>query len=104
MNVATVPVLKQSLRHPDPMYRFAGALAIGNRKQPMQEELIGLLEDEDVCVQQMARQSLVKLSNGQDFGPLPGCACKDQEDAMQQWRDWWKSRPVTAKNAKAIPK
>lgn len=104
MNSATVPVLKQALKHQNPMYRYAGALAIGNRKLAMQEELIGLLQDEDVYVQQMARQSLVKMSKGQDFGPLPGCACSDEEGAIQQWRDWWRANTLAVKSLTAISK
>jgi HEAT repeat protein len=91
MNVATVPVLQHALRHPDPIYRFAGALALGNRKLVrMNRDLIRLLEDENVYVQQMARLSLVKLSKGQDFGPLPGCSCGDEAEAVQLWDEWWR--------------
>jgi hypothetical protein len=60
------------------MVRFAGARAIGCRKLPLHNELIPLLRDEDVYVQQMARVSLVFLSKGQDFGPLPGSSWVEQ--------------------------
>jgi hypothetical protein len=90
INGATLPVMKQALKHPDAMYRFAGALAIANRKLDMHEELIGLLEDDDVYVQQMARRSLVRLSKGQDFGPLPGGECSEQAEAVLLWNSWWR--------------
>lgn len=91
MYVATLPVLQQGLRHRNAMYRFAAAQAVANRNLlRMNRELIRLLEDENVYVQQMARLSLVKLSKGQDFGPLPGCDCEDEAEAVRLWDQWWR--------------
>jgi hypothetical protein len=95
---ATEPVLRQGLKHSQPLYRVASALVIGQRKLKMTGELIGLLADadEEVLVQQAARRSLILLSKqygqAQDFGPLPGCACEQREEAATLWRDWWDQR------------
>jgi len=95
---ASEPIVRQGLKHPQPAYRAASALAIGQRKLKMTDDLIGLIAntEEEVLVQQAARRSLIQLSRiygqAQDFGPLPGCACEQLEEAAQLWREWWDQR------------
>ena len=83
-------VLKQGLNHPDPCFRFAAALAIGKKNRPFHEELILLLEDNDGYVRQASRYSLYLLSEGQDFGPLPGTSYEQLEKSIVAWKEYFK--------------
>jgi hypothetical protein len=92
MSAATPYVIKQGFKHPQPVYRYASAVAVGNKGlKEMHVQLIELLDDDDVCVQQTARLVLKKMSKGQDFGPLPSCECQQVQESMQMWREWWKA-------------
>lgn len=94
MEKSTEPVLKQGVVHPNPVVRYGTALAIGKRNLPMLDELLTLMDDDDLYVQQAARQSLIVMSkkktgNFVDFGPLPGCKCEQVQESILMWRDWW---------------
>ncbi len=88
MDKANLFVLKQATEHPDPMYRYAAARSIGRRSLPLEANLIGLLNDDENFVAQMARASLVKLSRGKDFGPLPNCNCDQLQESITEWHQW----------------
>lgn len=93
MEKSTVPVMKQGVVHPNSVFRYGTALAIGKRNLPMTDELLKLMDDEDDCVQQAARQSLILISkNKVDFGPLPGCKCEQVQESIDMWRDWYKNK------------
>ena len=51
--------------------------------------MIDLLGDSDTEVRAAARDALVRLSRGQDFGPSPDAPTSEREQAQQKWRDWW---------------
>ena len=90
METATVPVLKLGFDHPEPMYRYAACFAAGkNRMESMTDKLIEKLNDDCVAVQQMARSSLVRISKGEDFGPLPGCTCEQIQLCVMNWQLWF---------------
>jgi hypothetical protein len=52
------------------------------------EDLIALLGDSDRDVAGAAHQSLVKISGGDDFGPLSP-AKTDIDAARKKWQAWW---------------
>lgn len=90
MEVATIPVLKLGFDHPEPTYRYAACLAVGKKgMEDMVDKLIERLDDDNVYVQQVARAALVKISKGQDFGPLPGCKCEQVQGSVKDWQDWF---------------
>jgi hypothetical protein len=51
-------------------------------------DLIGMLGDPDADVAGAAHQSLVKLSDGQDFGPS-SASRTEVEAARKKWQAWW---------------
>lgn len=81
--------LKKQFQHERPEVRMAAARVAGQKKTSLGEELIRLLEDRESEVQQAARQALVELSRGQDFGPLPNSPPADRDEAIRRWRAWW---------------
>jgi len=51
-------------------------------------------------VREAARQALVRLSRGTDFGPAPNAKPADRDKAIQKWRDWWAMQDDNPKNKK----
>ena len=60
----------------------------GQKRLPLEAELIGLLSDPHPQVRQGARQALVRLSRGNDFGPLPTATAKQISQSARSWRQW----------------
>lgn len=69
--------------------RAAAARVAGEKGLRLGAELIELLGDNETAVRQAARQALVRLSRGQDFGPQPDATAEAILSAMRQWRAWW---------------
>jgi hypothetical protein len=69
--------------------RIAAARVAGEKKHRLGSELIELLEDEEVRVREAARQALVRLSGGADYGPDAKASEKARAEAIEQWRAWW---------------
>jgi hypothetical protein len=84
--------LKKSLQSRRPAVKEMAALIAGSRGLPLGQELIDLLKDESDSVRQAARQGLVRLSRGQDFGPQPGAGESQRDEAIKQWQRWWNNR------------
>lgn len=94
--------------------RFAAALAVGEKRLPLTEELIGLLTDKNDLVRQAARRSLILVSYnvdvlkkaGQrgaiaravDFGPAANANVASQTKAAKAWKQW------ASKNEKHLTK
>lgn len=74
-------LLKGYLTHRQAEVRWAGVEAVRARKLPWGIELIDRLADADPDVKQSARQALIALSGGRDFGV--------QQPA---WRTWWQAQ------------
>jgi hypothetical protein len=85
----TASGIKARLTHDRAEVRAAAARAVGARKLRYGTELIELLTDAEVEVRGAARQALVRLSGGQDYGPQPGASDEEVRTAVGRWRDWW---------------
>ena len=81
--------LKTLLKHDKTDMRVQAIQEIRQRKLRWGEELIGRLQDAEETVRQAARQALVALSKGQDFGPERDVSFGDRETAVRRWREWW---------------
>lgn len=81
--------VRQALQHQEKDMRWAAARAAGARGLPFGEELLVLLRDSDSEVREAARQALVRLSRGLNYGPASTATEAEQEEAIQQWRTWW---------------
>lgn len=88
------PIYIQSrLRDERPDVRSAAATATSRRRLPFGDELIGLLADANDEVRQAARRALVQLSGGVDHGPERNAGEAQLQDAIRDWRAWWKKQP-----------
>ncbi len=90
-----VRVLGQSLRDKDAEVRQSAARVFPT-KQPklvdnLTDDLIHLVADGAPSVREAARQALVKVSNGEDFGPA-GKDAAALDDAEKKWREWWSAK------------
>jgi hypothetical protein len=106
--------LSEVLKSEQAEKRFAAALAIGEKRLPLTEELIGLLTDKNELVRQAARRSLILVSYNVDvvkkakqrgaiarpvdFGPAPNANLAVQKKAILAWQDW------VSKNEKQLAK
>jgi hypothetical protein len=85
---ADVDTLRARLRDNNPLYRVAAAQVIYNRRLHLERELIDRLDDVEPLVREAARQTLVRLARGADFGPSITAAALERHRAMDSWRDW----------------
>jgi hypothetical protein len=85
-------VLKERLKDQQADVRQAAVRAVAAKAPSLGGEVIALLEDEDIGVRAAARQALVLLSGGEDFGPEADAAQQDRADALAKWRSWWERR------------
>jgi hypothetical protein len=104
--------VREAMKDDDILTRLSAAYVAGEKKLPLQVNLIELLTDKADAVRQMARLSLIKQSitappqaknktsqtakkgnqpacRGIDFGPLPNANRAAQVKAARQWREWW---------------
>ena len=87
-------VLKRSLGDERSVVRAAAAQVVGSKGFKLPDQLIPLLNDSDQDVGQAARQALVQLSRGQDFGPPRNAEASAVSTSMRQWRQWWDNEAV----------
>lgn len=81
--------VKDRLKDEKPEVRAAAAKVIGNKGWRLGAELIAALEDPDAEVRQAARQALVQLNRGTDFGPERDASEADRAEAIRKWKAWW---------------
>ncbi len=80
--------LKQRLADEQPVVRLVAVQVITQRRLPLEKELIELLTDSSVEVREAARQGLVRLSRGCDFGPSSQATAAQRMQAATAWRRW----------------
>ena len=85
-------VVKGKLKDDRAEVRAAAARVTGNRRLRYGAELIELLKDSEKDVRQAARQALVRLSRGQDYGPHPGASEDEVTAAVRDWTAWWQKQ------------
>jgi hypothetical protein len=82
-------VVKEKLKDERPEVRIAAARAVGDKGMKLGAEVIDLLGDKEADVQQAARQALVKLAKGADYGPERDAKDEARAEAVKQWKAWW---------------
>jgi hypothetical protein len=82
-------LVKDKLKDDRAEVRAAAARAVATRGLRYGAELIDLLTDSDKGVRQAARQALVRISRGQDYGPEPGASEDEVTAAVRDWSAWW---------------
>jgi HEAT repeat protein len=81
-------VLRRQLRDPEPATRLEAIAAVALSRGHLESDLIERLDDKDADVRQAARQTLVYLARGTDFGPPPGASKAARVKARQRWLNW----------------
>jgi hypothetical protein len=85
----SVKKVREALKSDQVQVRRAAAQVAGSRRLKLGSELIELLNDPDPGVRQAARQALVSLSRGQDYGPEATATESERAEAMRRWGQWW---------------
>jgi hypothetical protein len=80
--------LKKKLQDDRATVRCAAIGEASKRKLHWEADLIERLTDEDTSVRQAARQALVKLAKGPDFGPKADATESERKEAVRQWQAW----------------
>lgn len=80
--------LRDKLRSKEPLLRLITIQTASKRRLPLIPELIECLDDPVPAVRQTARQTLVRLSRGTDFGPSPKAGKAVRRRSMEKWRHW----------------
>jgi hypothetical protein len=76
------------LHDDDPWVRYVAVHVAAKKWMPVEKDLITLLTDPYPAVRDAARQALVRLSRGNDFGPLPNALPVQVTQAQEQWQTW----------------
>lgn len=77
------------LKDESPMVRWLAVQVVGTKRYHREGDLINLLEDPNLLVRQAAKQALVRLSRGNDFGPTGANPSAAQwKTARASWRSW----------------
>lgn len=90
--------LKAHLLDKNVLQRMTAMQAIHNRRIHLEPELIGCLSDPQPIVRQAARQALVRLSRGADFGPKPNAGPTARHKAVARWKAWLAMQSAAADN------
>src|SRR5262245_16768124 len=82
-------LIKEKLQDETPAVRAAAAQAVASKHPRLGGDVIGLLTDASPVVRKAARQALVKLARGADYGPMYDASPSEREEAVKKWRAWW---------------
>lgn len=80
--------LKGKLKHKQPLQRWLAVQVGAGKRYPFEKEFIDLLADPVLPVRKAARDALIRLSRGNDFGPADNAAGREIQSAQRQWRQW----------------
>lgn len=89
----TPTLIRQKLTDERPQVRAHAGRAIVTKGMRYGGDVIDLLRDDNADVRQAARESLVKLAKGSDFGPEADANPTQRDQATRKWRDWWMKQP-----------
>jgi len=81
--------LRMKLNDKDVETRWMAIQVVGIKRYPYQSDLIDRLSDSDNSVRQAARQALIYISRGNDFGPPVRATEADRQRAISRWKQWW---------------
>jgi hypothetical protein len=84
----SLDVLRGKLQANSPLIRLLVIQAIGRRHLHLEMELIACLHDPIPEVRQGARQALIRVARGTDFGPLPGWSRVGITRSVERWQHW----------------
>jgi hypothetical protein len=77
------------LHDEQPLVRWLAVQVAGRQRLPLEGYLIDLLSDPAPLVRDAARQALIRLSRGNDFGPPRNATAAQVAEAVRAWRQWY---------------
>ena len=80
--------LIRKVRDPDPLVSFLAIQVAGKKRLPVEKECIGLLNSINPSLRQAARQTLIRLGRGVDFGPEPTAGPPQIALSVRGWSSW----------------
>ena len=81
--------MQEFLKDTNPLLRQKAAEAMGNLKATKgAEDLVPLLLDANGGVQKAAREALVKIGAGKDFGPIDFSNSESVRKSQSEWKRW----------------
>jgi HEAT repeat protein len=81
--------MQDFLKDTNPLLRQKAAEAMGNLKAIKgAEDLVPLLLDANGGVQKAAREALVKIAGGKDFGPIDFSNTESVKKSQSEWKRW----------------
>jgi hypothetical protein len=96
-------VITEKLKDEQPLVRWLAAHAAGRKRLPVEDKLIDLFADAYPQVREAARQALVRISRGNDFGPAQNANAKQVTQASQTWRQWHRWQDPPESSLEAVP-
>jgi hypothetical protein len=89
--------IAEKLRDEQPLIRWLAVQVAGRKRLPLEGALVEMLSDPVPLVREAARQALVRLSRGNDFGPTPGADAAQVAHSLRAWRQWldYQERPAS---------
>jgi hypothetical protein len=78
----------KKLKDSDPFVRWVAIHVAARKWLPVEKQLIELFDDPYPGIRDAARQGLVRLSRGNDFGPLPTATASQIQQAQARWQRW----------------
>lgn len=81
--------LRKKIRTGDVETRWMALQVVAAKRYHLEDDLIERLMDPDASVRRAARQALVRVSRGVDFGPPAKASKAGRDKAVRRWRLWW---------------
>jgi hypothetical protein len=80
--------LIRKMKDPNPLVSLLAIQAAGKKRLPVEKECIGLLTSSNPTMRQAARQTLIRLGRGVDFGPEPSASPQQVAASVRSWTSW----------------
>jgi len=81
-------VLQQRLHDDNATIRWIATQVVGTKRIRLESDLIERLSDANLEVREAARQALVRIGRGTDFGPALQATPTQRAQAVEKWRSW----------------
>jgi hypothetical protein len=85
---ADLEPLRAKLKDDNPLYRLGAVQTVHRRRVHLERDLIECLDDSQPLIREGARQALVRLARGADFGPRIAADRLDRKQAARRWQTW----------------
>ncbi len=80
--------LIRKMSDPNPLVCMLATQVAGRKRLPVEKECIGLLNSINPNIRQAARQTLIRLGRGVDFGPEPTAGPPQIASSVRSWASW----------------